>query len=40
MTGFSNLLQNGREFTNVKTALQSHALPMGVLGLSAVHKAH
>ena len=40
MTGFSNLLQSGRDFTAAKHALQNHKTPMGILGLSAVHKAH
>ncbi|MDR0532003.1 MAG: transcription-repair coupling factor [Oscillospiraceae bacterium] len=40
MSSFSALLQESPELHNILTDIRGHRLPMGVLGLSPVHKAH
>lgn len=40
MTGFSNILKGTIEYESIKNAIESGRLPMGVIGLSQVHKAH
>ena len=40
MSGFSKILSESIEYTTVKNAVESGGLPMGVIGLSQVHKAH
>ena len=40
MSCFSNLWQESPEFNSVLKDIRGHRLPMGVLGLSPVHKAH
>ncbi|MCL2300137.1 MAG: transcription-repair coupling factor, partial [Firmicutes bacterium] len=40
MSCFSALWQNSPEFHTILTDIRGHRLPMGVLGLSPVHKAH
>ena len=40
MSCFSALLQESPELHTIQTDIRGHRLPMGVLGLSPVHKAH
>ena len=40
MSCFSTLWQNSPEFNSIVKNIHGHRLPMGVLGLSPVHKAH
>ncbi|MDR1928158.1 MAG: DEAD/DEAH box helicase, partial [Oscillospiraceae bacterium] len=40
MSCFSALWQESQEFQTILTDLRGHRLPMGILGLSSVHKAH
>lgn len=40
MTGFDKILQKSPEFISVIKNIEENRLPMGVIGLSAVHKAH
>ena len=40
MSGFSKILSSSIEYSSVKNAVKTSALPMGVIGLSQVHKAH
>ncbi|MDR2686955.1 MAG: transcription-repair coupling factor, partial [Oscillospiraceae bacterium] len=40
MSCFSALWQESPEFHTILTDIRGHRLPMGVLGLSPVHKAH
>ena len=40
MSAFTALLRQSREYNAVCDALQNRRTPLGVLGLSGVHKAH
>ena len=40
MSGFSAVLSKSIEYSTIKNAVLSGGLPMGVIGLSQVHKAH
>ncbi len=40
MTGFSNILKGTIEYESIKNAVEGGRLPMGVIGLSQIHKAH
>ncbi len=40
MSGFSGVLKGTIEYESIKNALETERLPMGVIGLSQVHKAH
>lgn len=40
VSGFSEILSSSIEYSSVKNAVKTSALPMGVIGLSQVHKAH
>lgn len=40
MSGFLNILQGKIEYESVKDAVKSDRVPMGIIGLSQVHKAH
>ncbi len=40
MSGFRESLKDSPEYRAVLTAVQKRRLPLGVLGLSAIHKAH
>lgn len=40
MSGFSSVLKNSIEYTSIATAIKDGRLPMGVIGLTPVHKAH
>ncbi len=40
MSGFSNILKGTIEYESVKNAVENGRLPMGVIGLSQIHKAH
>lgn len=40
MSGFSKVLENAVEFQTIKDAIKTNRLPMGIIGLSAIHKAH
>lgn len=40
MNGFLKVLENGEEFGSIFSSVQKMALPMGVIGLSDIHKAH
>ncbi len=40
MSGFLNILQGKIEYESVKDAVKSGRAPMGIIGLSQVHKAH
>ncbi len=40
MTGFSNILKGTIEYESIKNAIEGGRLPMGVIGLSQIHKAH
>ncbi len=40
MSGFSEVLSSSTEYLTIKNALKSHTVPMGIIGLSQVHKAH
>ena len=40
MSGFREPLKTASEFRSLQTAVAKHRLPLGVLGLSPIHKAH
>ena len=40
MSGFSNILKGNIEYESIKNAIGSGRVPMGVIGLTPVHKAH
>lgn len=40
MTGFSQILKESDEYLSVLNSLKRKKLPMGIIGLSGVHKAH
>ncbi len=40
MSGFSKALEGAPEYQSIKAAINNGSLPMGVIGLSNVHKAH
>ncbi|MBO5937297.1 MAG: transcription-repair coupling factor [Clostridia bacterium] len=40
MSGFSNILKGNIEYESIKNAVTCGRLPMGVIGLTPVHKAH
>ena len=40
MSGFSSLLSSSKEFESAKRAIKEKSFPMGIIGLSTVHKAH
>ena len=40
VSGFSEILSSSIEYSSVKNAVKTSALPMGIIGLSQVHKAH
>ena len=40
MSGFSAVLSSSIEYESIKNSVKSSLLPMGVIGLSQVHKAH
>ena len=40
MSGFSRILSGNIEYESIKSAISSGRLPMGVIGLTPVHKAH
>ena len=40
MSGFSNILKGNIEYESIKNAIGSRRVPMGVIGLTPVHKAH
>ena len=40
MSGFLEVLKGSAEFEKISGCLESRRLPMGVIGLSQVHKAH
>ena len=40
MSGFSKALSISKEFINVKKAIETKKLPMGIVGLGNIHKAH
>ena len=40
MSGFSAILSSSIEYATIKNAVATNALPMGIIGLSQVHKAH
>ncbi|MEE1322092.1 MAG: transcription-repair coupling factor [Acutalibacteraceae bacterium] len=40
MMGFSNVLKGTIEYESIKNAIEGGRLPMGVIGLSQIHKAH
>ena len=40
MSGFSKILSSSIEYESIKNSVRTSALPMGVIGLSQVHKAH
>ena len=40
MSCFSNILKNAPEFRSIVSGIRANRLPMGVLGLSHIHKAH
>lgn len=40
MSGFSNILKGNIEYESIKNAVTSGRVPMGVIGLTPVHKAH
>ncbi|MCM1363543.1 MAG: transcription-repair coupling factor [Faecalibacterium sp.] len=40
MSGFSKVLEGGLEYKTIETSIKSERLPMGVIGLSEVHRAH
>ncbi|MCM1543765.1 MAG: hypothetical protein NC110_00540, partial [Ruminococcus sp.] len=40
MSGFSKVFENAIEYRSIEDAVKAQRLPMGVVGLSAVHKAH
>ena len=40
MSGFSAILKGTIEYESIKNAIESKRLPMGVIGLTQVHKAH
>ncbi len=40
MSAFTKLLQKSAEFCSARDHIASGNLPLGVLGLSGVHKAH
>ena len=40
MSGFSNILKGNIEYETVKNCINTNRLPMGVIGLTPVHKAH
>ena len=40
MSGFSSILKGNIEYESIKNAIGSGRVPMGVIGLTPVHKAH
>ncbi|MGN0467959.1 MAG: transcription-repair coupling factor, partial [Acutalibacteraceae bacterium] len=40
MNGFSKVLENSEELQSIVSSIQKRSLPMGIIGLSSVHKAH
>ena len=40
MTGFSEILQKSDDYISVQKSIEKNKLPMGIIGLSDVHKAH
>ena len=40
MSGFSNILKGNIEYESIKNAIDTGRVPMGVIGLTPVHKAH
>ena len=40
VSGFSNILKGNIEYESIKNALATGRVPMGVIGLTPVHKAH
>ena len=40
MSGFTKILKDSDEFAKIASSIENHRLPMGVIGLSQVHKAH
>ena len=40
MSGFSNILKGNIEYESIKYAISSGRVPMGIIGLTPVHKAH
>ncbi len=40
MSGFTKILKGSDEFEKILYSINNHRLPMGVIGLSQVHKAH
>ena len=40
MSGFSKILKGTIEYESVKNAVEGGRVPMGIIGLSQIHKAH
>ena len=40
MSGFSNILKGNIEYESIKNAINTSRMPMGIIGLTPVHKAH
>ncbi len=40
MSGFTRILHNSPEYKSIKNAVENRRIPMGIIGLTNVHKAH
>ncbi len=40
MSGFTQILHSSAEYKSIKKAVEGHRTPMGIIGLTGVHKAH